>query len=202
MFKAGDKVICTTSITEGQSSYEHPRKGNTYTVCIAEPPQEPDAYQWLGFAEIRTGSIAANWGSSCFRLIELDEMPVIAGPGRRVGDSLFSEDATFTPDETTGGVKGAKACRYDLIPVRPLAEVAAVLGQGAIKYSENNWRKGYDWGKSYAAAMRHMNRFWAGEKVDPDSGLHPLAHAVANLMFLVEFTESHPELDDRGDAPV
>lgn len=191
MFKPGDKVLCIETV---RTAYAGPIAGRPYKVRSTDVTGT-----WLALVGMAKGE---NWPAVSFALIGVDEMPVIAGPGRKVGDSLFSEDATFTPDETTGGVKGAKACRYDLVPVRPLAEVAAVLGQGAAKYSENNWRKGYDWGKSYAAAQRHMNRFWAGEKVDPDSGLHPLAHAIANLMFLIEFTESHPELDDRGDAPV
>lgn len=188
MFKKGDTVSPVAEINADGYRYLPKDSLRIYKV---------NQYGEVGFL-----GIPVWWPADLFTLVKVDEMPVVAGPGRKVGDSLFSEDATFTPDETTGGVKGAKACRYDLVPVRPLAEVAAVLGQGAAKYSENNWRKGYDWGKSYAAAQRHMNRFWAGEKVDPDSGLHPLAHAIANLMFLIEFTESHPELDDRGDAPV
>lgn len=66
----------------------------------------------------------------------------------------------------TGGEKGVKEQRYDLIPVGPLAELAQHYGRGAKKYAPNQWRVGYEWSKSYAAGMRHMTLFWGGEDYD------------------------------------
>jgi hypothetical protein len=66
----------------------------------------------------------------------------------------------------TGGQKGVKLERFDLVPVGPLTALAAHFGRGAAKYDDNQWRKGYEWSKSYAAKQRHDNLFWAGFDYD------------------------------------
>jgi len=97
----------------------------------------------------------------------------------------------------TGGEKGSKAERFDLIPVRPLQEVARIYGYGSKKYAPRNWERGYDWSLSYAAMQRHLNAFWRGEDFDPESGLPHLGHAVFHCLALMEWRKTHPELDDR-----
>lgn len=109
---------------------------------------------------------------------------------------------------STGGEKGSKPQRFDLIPVRPLWLLAELYGRGAAKYEERNWERGYPWHLSFAAAQRHMWKFWMGEDIDahlpdcPDdcashTGLpHPIC-AVFHMFGLVEFLETHPEQDDR-----
>ena len=87
--------------------------------------------------------------------------------------------------------------RMDLLPVGPLWAVADVLTFGAAKYDPQNWRRGMDWSRLYAAAQRHLTAFWNGEDLDSESGLPHLAHAACCLMFLLEFENTHPELDDR-----
>jgi hypothetical protein len=67
---------------------------------------------------------------------------------------------------STGGQKGVKIERFDLIPVGPLTALAAHFGRGALKYDDNQWRKGYEWSKSYQAKQRHDNLFWAGFDYD------------------------------------
>jgi hypothetical protein len=67
---------------------------------------------------------------------------------------------------STGGEKGVKAARFDLIPIGPLTELAEHYGKGALKYANHQWRRGYEWGKSYAALQRHLTAFWAGEDYD------------------------------------
>jgi len=49
--------------------------------------------------------------------------------------------------------------------------------------------------------LRHLTAWWAGEDLDPESGLHHLAHAACCLMFLLEYTQTHTELDDRPRQP-
>jgi hypothetical protein len=56
--------------------------------------------------------------------------------------------------------------RFDLIPTGPLAELAKHYGLGARKYASHQWRKGYEWSKSYAAIQRHLNDFWGGKDYD------------------------------------
>lgn len=67
---------------------------------------------------------------------------------------------------STGAEKGVKLQRFDLIPIGPLTALAEHYGRGAKKYADHNWRKGYEWGKSYSALMRHLTQFWSGEDYD------------------------------------
>lgn len=98
---------------------------------------------------------------------------------------------------STGGQKGVKPERYDLIPVEPLAELARLYGFGAAKYEAHNFRKGYEWSKSYAALQRHANAFWGGEDIDPESGLPHMASVAFHAFALSEFMQTHREFDDR-----
>lgn len=66
----------------------------------------------------------------------------------------------------TGGQKGVKAERYDLIPTGPLRELALHYGVGAQKYAPHQWRMGIDWEKLYAALQRHANAWQGGEDYD------------------------------------
>jgi hypothetical protein len=103
-------------------------------------------------------------------------------------------------DPVTGGEKGSKPERFDLIPVGALREVARVYGFGAGKYADHNWRKGYAWHLSYAAALRHVTSFWDGEDLDPESGLPHLAHAAWQMLTLLQFQLDGLGTDDRFKA--
>jgi len=100
---------------------------------------------------------------------------------------------------STGGEKGVKVERYDLIPVEALATVAELYGKGAEKYAAHNWRQGYEWSKSYAALQRHANAFWRGEDIDPDpqTQLPHMAAVVFHALTLLTFMQEHPGFDDR-----
>ena len=102
----------------------------------------------------------------------------------------------------TGGEKGAKPERYDLIPVEPLRLLARLYGNGAVKYAPHNWRRGYEWSKSYAALQRHANQFWGGQDVDPEMGLPHLVAVAWHALALVEFASTHPEFDDRFPSKI
>lgn len=101
-------------------------------------------------------------------------------------------------DPTTGGEKGSKLSRYDLIPSYPLELLAQHYGRGAQKYEENNWRKGYKWGLSFAAMMRHAWAFWKGEDIDPETGSPHLVAVAWHAFALLEFSRKYPNLDDRS----
>ena len=87
--------------------------------------------------------------------------------------------------------------RLDLLPVAPLWEVARVYTYGASKYAPDNWRKGIEWHRIYAALQRHLFKFWNGEDIDPESALPHLAHAAFGVLTLLEYGRSHNEFDDR-----
>lgn len=78
--------------------------------------------------------------------------------------------------------------RMDLLPPRALLEVAKVLAFGATKYSPDNWRKIADIRPRYtAAALRHIaeDMIKPGH-LDSESGIDGLAHAICDLMFVLD----------------
>lgn len=100
----------------------------------------------------------------------------------------------------TGGEKGMKSARFDLVPVGPLTTVARLYAKGAEKYADHNWRHGYEWSKSYAALMRHATQFWSGEDNDAETELPHMASVVFHALALLEFMERHRDYDDRAFA--
>jgi hypothetical protein len=127
---------------------------------------------------------------------------------------------------STGGQKGTKEERHDLIPIGPLRELATHFGRGALKYDVHQWRKGYEWSKSYSALDRHLKLFWSGEDYDicsnepenclfehpedgrawpkPDTdtcwnhtGSHHLVAVAWHSFVLLEFKDRFPDFDDR-----
>lgn len=97
----------------------------------------------------------------------------------------------------TGGQKGVKARRFDLIPVDGMNLLAELYTKGAEKYAEHNWRNGYEWSKSYAAAMRHLTQFWNGEDYDEETGVPHVINVVFHMFALSQFMQDYPEYDDR-----
>ena len=77
--------------------------------------------------------------------------------------------------------------RYTLLPWTAVNEVVKVLEYGAKKYAPGNWQKVLYPKLRYSdAAMRHLVAYGLGERNDPESGLHHLAHAVCCLLFILD----------------
>jgi len=87
--------------------------------------------------------------------------------------------------------------RYDLVPVSAERAIAEVMTYGTSKYPDRNWEGGIKWSRIYAAIRRHLAAWWSREDADPDSGLNHLKHVICDVSFLVEYLETHQELDDR-----
>lgn len=85
----------------------------------------------------------------------------------------------------------------NLLPPRPLVEIAQVLDYGQRKYAAWNWSKGIPASRLYAALLRHLFAWWAGEDNDRETGLSHLAHAGCCLLFLADQRHRRPDLDDR-----
>lgn len=75
---------------------------------------------------------------------------------------------------------------WDLLPFKQVAKIVDVLTTGAETYGPNTWQDIPD-GKNryFAALMRHLTAWRRGEKIDSDSGIHHLAHAGCNILFLM-----------------
>lgn len=87
--------------------------------------------------------------------------------------------------------------RFDLLPPSWPRALVEVLTKGAEKYEDRNWERGMNWSTCYASMMRHIQAWWEGNDIDPESGLPHMAHAAWNALALVEYMTTHPELDDR-----
>lgn len=84
-----------------------------------------------------------------------------------------------------------------MLPLSPLLEIAAVFEFGRQKYGFESWRKGFAWLRIISACLRHIWAWVGGEDLDPESGLPHLAHAAANLLFLLEYQAAGIGDDDR-----
>lgn len=103
-------------------------------------------------------------------------------------------------DPVTGGQKGVKLERYDLIPDVALDEVATVYGVGASKYEDRNWERGYKWSYSLGALKRHVSLWAQGEDYDfgpGGTGRHHLACAAWHCLTLMTFQFCGTGTDDR-----
>lgn len=119
---------------------------------------------------------------------------------RTPGDILFTAEETYTVSESGGG-KGTKPLRYDLIPVQALAEVAHMYHLGAAKHGPRNFEKGYEYSKSLAALHRHLELFKSGEDWDVGNngtGGHHLAAVVFHALALMQFQATNKGTDDRS----
>ena len=90
--------------------------------------------------------------------------------------------------------------RTDLVPSYSLLRVAEVFGFGSTKYAPHNWRFGIKHMKLIGGVLRHIYDYLDGVNTDKESGLHPLAHAAAGILMLIDLIKTHPELDDRYKA--
>ena len=99
-----------------------------------------------------------------------------------------AKEVKASQNATTGGRKfdGGKL-EYGLVPPLALKEMVKVLTFGAQKYERDNWQRVPDSKRRYFDALqRHLWAWKEGEELDPESGIHHLAHAMCCLFFLYE----------------
>lgn len=83
--------------------------------------------------------------------------------------------------------------RFDLISPYALRRLAATYNEGAVKYGDNNWRRGMEFSNVINHVLEHINTYIANS--DPDGEDH-LSHACWGLMTLMEQEKTRPELND------
>jgi hypothetical protein len=94
----------------------------------------------------------------------------------------------MSQNSSTGGRKfDGDKLEYGLIPPLALQEMVRVLTFGCKKYERDNWKKVPESKRRYFDALeRHLWAWKMGEQLDPESGMHHLAHAMCCLSFLFE----------------
>lgn len=120
----------------------------------------------------------------------------------RLANDLDKVLEASKPLEAPGGIKYDQG-KPSLALLSPVAinKIGLVMNYGATKYADHNWRKGISWSRLLSACLRHTFAYIGGENTDPETGISHLAHAACCLMFLLEFEETHPELDNRFKLP-
>lgn len=151
--------------------------------------------------------------------------PVCGGTIKYQHQIQKAKETEVRTTSSTGGQKGVKLQQFSLIPIGPLTALAEHYGRGARKYATHQWRKNYEWSKSYDALQRHLTAWWHGEELDTcpstgdgcsfvtnegepfegdpgtscynHTGSHHLDAVMWHAFTLREFVETAPEHDDR-----
>jgi len=79
-----------------------------------------------------------------------------------------------------------------------MSEVGVAMLEGARKYGRHNYRvSGVRASVYYDATRRHLDDWWEGEDLDPDSGLSHITKAISSLVVLRDAMLHNLVTDDR-----
>ncbi len=79
-----------------------------------------------------------------------------------------------------------------------IAEVAVAMTEGALKYGRHNYRVIPVRASTYFdAANRHLDQWWEGEDIDPESKLSHITKAITSLITLRDAMIHDCYIDDR-----
>ncbi len=93
--------------------------------------------------------------------------------------------------------------QYCVIPARVAWEVGIAHLVGCLKYGRHNWRAAGIVSSVYVdAAKGHIDQWWEGEDLDPESHAHHLAHAISGLNILLDCILRNNWVDDRPPKTV
>jgi hypothetical protein len=85
-----------------------------------------------------------------------------------------------------------------VIPLRVLSGLALAMLEGARKYGRHNYRVAGVRASVYVdAAGRHLDAFWEGQDIDPDSLIHHLDKCMASIAVLRDSIYAQNWVDDR-----
>jgi hypothetical protein len=87
-------------------------------------------------------------------------------------------------------------------PLAARYHVARVYGTGAMKYDDDNWKKGYPWSWSYDALHRHLEAIRRGELIDPEMGVPHWANIWWHCATLWWYATYNVGVDDRPKKEV
>lgn len=98
------------------------------------------------------------------------------------------------PKDAVGIAKVPASC----VPLGVLGELGLAMMEGALKYGRHNYRlAGVRASVYYDAGRRHMDAYWEGEDIDPDSGLPHLVKAMACFTVMRDSQMMGNFVDDR-----
>jgi hypothetical protein len=93
---------------------------------------------------------------------------------------------------------GRSKAPISTVPLPWLHSVGVAMFEGELKYGKHNFRSiTVTASVYYDAAMRHLNAWYEGEDIDPDSGVSHLAKASACLAIIHDCFLRKDIVDDR-----
>lgn len=106
----------------------------------------------------------------------------------------LSNPSADNPKDAVGIAKVPRSC----ISAPVLGELGLAMMEGALKYGRHNYRvAGVRASVYYDACNRHMDDWWEGVDIDPDSGLSHVTKAIASLTVLRDAMIQEKWVDDR-----
>ncbi len=106
----------------------------------------------------------------------------------------MTKSKVINPKDLLGSKKNPHCCVSQAV----MAEVGIGMMEGARKYGRHNYRvteiRAHIY---YDAARRHIDAWWEGEDIDPDSGIHHVSKAIACLTVLRDSMIQNKLHDDR-----
>jgi hypothetical protein len=130
-----------------------------------------------------------------------------ARPGIKMSNAYFPTANWITThtaeriktDPVVEAVKHDKdKVKMELLPPYSLEKIAKVFTFGANKYEDWNYLKGdgLKLSRVYGSCLRHLNSWYKGEELDPETGENHLIHAGCCIMMLIELVNAKNN-DDR-----
>lgn len=106
------------------------------------------------------------------------------------------------PDANPKTRVGARKLPLHLVPPTAVAHMALAFADGGSKYQPFNWRaEPISASVYYGAARRHIDAWWEGEDLAPDSRAHHLAHAMCCLAMILDTMDRPGCLNDNRPPP-
>lgn len=110
----------------------------------------------------------------------------ILAKNQQANPVVVEEQPAPKPECPAGSKYDVGKRRFSLLPLESVNEVVDVLEIGAQKYAVDNWKHVPEARQRYYdAALRHIFAWFNGEKLDPETGKHHLAHGICCLTFLL-----------------
>lgn len=120
----------------------------------------------------------------------------VHGEGEIKVDKNVTEGTKETNPKDAVGIK--KWRQYSTVPMTVIWELGVAMLEGSRKYGRHNYRVSGVRGSVYVdAAKGHIDTWWEGEDIDPDSGLSHITKAIASLVVLRDAMIQDKFVDDR-----
>lgn len=108
------------------------------------------------------------------------------------------EASLLKPTNPKDAVGIRKWRQYATVPSTVVAEVGVAMMEGALKYGRHNYRVAGVRASVYVdAAKGHVDQWWEGEDLDPDTKLSHITKAIASLVVLRDAMIQDMLNDDR-----